>query len=312
MAARAAPRVSVLLPTHNRADVVGFAIQSALAQTYTHFELLVAGDGCTDSTSAVVSSFSDPRLTWLPLPKAPGVGYANRNRALRAASGELIAYLAHDDLWLPDHLQRLVACLDSTRAELAYSQAFDVAADGRLTVPIFDLTDPPTRQAWLTHYLGYLPMCAVIHRRDCLEKYGWWREDLLSGGDWDLWSRILQRGGDRNVAYLRLPTAFHFVANWRRQTPTWRTRLRRALRGLEAADLPELKLDLRAGPSEQAIVWRALQAAPLAWPSAIRRAAEIDSRRHAAYAYLPTNLLDRAARAYHRRRNPPPSQGLLE
>ena len=125
-----APRFTVLLPTHDRADVVGFAVRSVLAQTHIDFELLVVGDGCTDDTSSVISSFGDPRIRWFDLPKAPYSGYANRNLVLRQASGELIAYMSHDDLWLIDHLERMSELFEGDAVEWAYSRPLWIADDG--------------------------------------------------------------------------------------------------------------------------------------------------------------------------------------
>ncbi len=89
-----APRFSILLPTRDRPELLRLAIRSVLASTAPDFELLVVGDGASRDTAAVVASFSDARIKWFDLPKAPHMGYANRNVALRQAAGEFIAFAA--------------------------------------------------------------------------------------------------------------------------------------------------------------------------------------------------------------------------
>jgi glycosyltransferase involved in cell wall biosynthesis len=124
------PRFSVLLPAHNRADVLGFAIASVLEQSETDFELLIVADGCTDGTADIVASFADPRIRFFDLPKAPHLGYANRNVVLRQARGHLVAYAAHDDLMLPDHLALLGDLLEQNGVAWCYSRPLWVSTDG--------------------------------------------------------------------------------------------------------------------------------------------------------------------------------------
>src|SRR5918996_2260783 len=99
------PLVSVILAVHNREGSVARAIASVLEQTYRHLELIVVDDGSTDGTRAVVESFGGS-LTLVTQAHA-GV-YPARNRGLRHARGDLVAFIDSDDAWLPDKLEAQV------------------------------------------------------------------------------------------------------------------------------------------------------------------------------------------------------------
>lgn len=207
------PRFTVLLPTHNRADVIGFAILSILAQTEQDFELLVVGDGCTDGTADVVAAFEDRRIRWFDLEKAPHSGYANRNIALRQANGEFIAYAQHDDLMLPDHLALLGRAM-GPEIEWAYSRPLWVTTDGIVVPCGTNLTIPDE----LRHFLevrNTIPSNCVAHRRDCLERFGFWPEDIPRVADWLLWRTMVGSVGPDAIAYVPVGTSLHFSAAWK-------------------------------------------------------------------------------------------------
>lgn len=208
------PRFSVLLPTHNRADVLPFAIKSVLAQSERDFELLIVGDGCTDDTAAVVAQFDDTRIRWFDLPKAPYYGYANRNVALKQAQGTLIAFAAHDDLLFPDHLALLSRRLEEAGADWVYSRPLVASAQG-VVIPLSgNLHNPDELDAFLQDG-NFIPASCVLHRRSCLEESGYWPEDIPAAADWHLWRRMIEQGSRRNFAYEPVPTTVHFKAQWR-------------------------------------------------------------------------------------------------
>jgi glycosyltransferase involved in cell wall biosynthesis len=102
------PKVSVILPVHNRADVLPRAIGSVLDQELKDFELIVIDDGSTDASAGVAESFADARIRLISLDRNRG-GNAARNEGIRAASAPLIAFLDSDDRYLPNKLARVVA-----------------------------------------------------------------------------------------------------------------------------------------------------------------------------------------------------------
>lgn len=254
-----APRFTVLIPAHNRAEVIGFAIASVLNQSERDFEVLVVGDGCTDRTAEVVGGFADPRIRWFDLPKAPYYGYANRNIALRQATGEFVAFLGHDDLWLPDHLARLGEEMTRSKAEWAYSRPVWVTPDG-IAVPLaVDLRDPRELDFFLT-VGNCLPACCIVHTRDCFDKYGYWPENVPSAADWRLWVNIIEGGGRTRIAYCTVPTSLHFRAIWKTDANSGSSHLDTAL-ALQAQGFAwpnELKLAIPRDTLEQRVFWDAI------------------------------------------------------
>jgi glycosyltransferase involved in cell wall biosynthesis len=200
------PRVSVVLATYNWSSVLRFSIRSALAQTFRDFELLVVGDGCTDDSADVVRACGDPRVHWINLPANSGHQSAPNNEGLRRATGDVIAYLGHDDLWLPHHLAVSVQALDRTGADLAHTLVACVGPDDAFVWPSI-----PNRKRQL-----FSPPSGMVHRRSVTDAIGGWRDyrELKVTPDVELWRRA-RDAGYRFTFAPRL-TALKFPASWRK------------------------------------------------------------------------------------------------
>lgn len=112
-------KVSVIMPAHNRETFIRDSMDSVLAQTFTDFELIVVDDGSTDTTAAIVESYTDRRIRLIRQPNQ-GVSVA-RNTGLEAARGEFITFLDSDDLYYPDFLKTLYRLIQSNQTEMSFS-----------------------------------------------------------------------------------------------------------------------------------------------------------------------------------------------
>jgi glycosyltransferase involved in cell wall biosynthesis len=110
------PKVSVVLPTHNRADTIARAVHSVLDQTHANLELIVVDDCSGDETLTVLRTIDDARLKVLPLPDRQGVSGA-RNAGLGMCASHLIAFQDSDDVWMRSKLERQLAVLGSLKRE---------------------------------------------------------------------------------------------------------------------------------------------------------------------------------------------------
>jgi glycosyltransferase involved in cell wall biosynthesis len=201
------PSVTVIIPTYNWSSVLPYSIGSVLRQTFTDFELLVVGDGCTDDSGAVVRRVDDPRVKWINLPISTGHQSEPNNEGLRQARGQYIAYLGHDDLWLPHHLSCLVSVLEQG-ADLAYGVSLHIEPEGcgRSAGPPYEKYQPGM----------WIPPTSVIHRRSVTDHVGGWRyyRELDMHPDSELWLRAYTAA--YRFAFLPRLTAIKFTAATRR------------------------------------------------------------------------------------------------
>jgi len=131
----ASPKISVVIATYNRSRALAHAIESVFGQTFTDWELIVVGDGCTDDTAEVVARYAraDSRVRFVNLERNWGEQSAPNNVGRTLARARLIAYLSHDDFWLPHHLKACSEALAITRADLVLGTAANISfASGRL------------------------------------------------------------------------------------------------------------------------------------------------------------------------------------
>jgi len=123
------PLVSVIMPTHDRASLVVQAAQSVIGQTVPDWELIVVDDGSTDDTIERLEALAEPRLKLL---REPHIGNAARlrNIGVAASSGEYVAFLDSDDLWLPSKLELQLNALSGSTAAWCYADHELVSTGG--------------------------------------------------------------------------------------------------------------------------------------------------------------------------------------
>jgi len=182
------PRVSVIIPTRNRAALLAQALDSVFAQegigTEFEMDVVVVDDASTDTTADAVARYSSARH--IRLSKRQGVGNA-RNVGIEETAGTYVAFLDDDDLWLPQKLSLQAGALEAASGRgVAYSQLF-IASPGQKHV--FPQHGAPS--GTLFNHMLFVNLCvvpAVLVRREALTKVGGFGNDLLE--DYDMWLRL--------------------------------------------------------------------------------------------------------------------------
>ena len=189
------PMVSVIVPTHNRPEMLAAAIRSILDQTYPNVDIVIVNDAGEGVEDVVASLNRDGRITYVCHDRNRGLAAA-RNTGIRIARGKYIAYLDDDDLYYPDHLETLVTHLEMCGGKVAYTDA--CRAIQRMTdrgYVTINRETPDSRDFNRDQFLvsNYVPVLCFMHEKACLEETGHFDETLTSHEDWDLWIRMSRK-----------------------------------------------------------------------------------------------------------------------
>lgn len=181
------PFFSIIIPTYNRKSFLKHAVDSALKQTFQDFELIVIDDGSTDGTIDLIREYNDPRVRY-EFHKNNGPASA-RNRGLKKAKGEFIAFLDSDDQWVPQKLEKFHKSITQHPDIKIFHSEERWYREGKLH-------NPRKRHKKPSGYVypEVIKICcigistAVIHR-DVFKRVGTFDESMPACEDYDFWIR---------------------------------------------------------------------------------------------------------------------------
>ena len=204
--------VSVIIPTWNRARIIGQAIRSALNQTHPPLEILVCDDGSTDNTEEIVRAFENPKIVWLPIKRA-GRPAVPRNAGLRECRGEWVAFLDSDDEWAENKLEMQLAVARDRNVKAVCTNARRITPGSSHASTLVKMTEGALTLDKLLFRNAVVCSSVLLHR-SVIDFAGGFPEEvsLIAYEDYSLWLRVATRFEfyfiDRNlITYLEAPRA---------------------------------------------------------------------------------------------------------
>jgi glycosyltransferase involved in cell wall biosynthesis len=190
------PDVSVIIPTYNRARLIGKAVRSVLQQTYQDFEIIIVDDASTDNTDQIIKSCDDARIIYMKHKINRGASAA-RNTGIKNSRGKYIAFLDSDDEWLPQKLEKQIAVFDRSSNTVGAIYCFCYIENGLLgfTPSKKIWSDSKRGDVYNSLLKGWCPPSTslfILSAKVIIES-GLFDEDFPSFQDYDLWVRVSEK-----------------------------------------------------------------------------------------------------------------------
>lgn len=189
------PLVSAVIPTYNRADMVGGAIDSVLDQTYENVEVVVVDDGSSDDTWAVLQEYAERDDRVRPIQNETNQGIpTTMNRGVEDARGEFVGVFGDDDRWHPTKVEKQLAAFDQVGDEFCgvYTGGVIKTQDGDVVERVMSNRGGDLYPDVLVRNM-VLPHSSHLVRADCFEAVGGFDESFAIACDWDITIRLSKR-----------------------------------------------------------------------------------------------------------------------
>ncbi|MBI9051227.1 MAG: glycosyltransferase [Anaerolineaceae bacterium] len=186
------PEVSVIIPVYNSEKTICETIDSVLAQTYQDFEIIVVDDGSTDKSKELIQSYGSKAKY---IYQENGGQASARNTAIRASSGNILAFLDSDDLWLPQKLEKQLRAMSRQNTDWCYCDCEYFIDETEEVLGKYSDLLYPAKQGWVADKLilgNFIASPTPIVSRSLFEKAGYFDEsaEIKSREDWEEWIRI--------------------------------------------------------------------------------------------------------------------------
>ena len=180
--------VSIIMPSFNTASYIKESVQSVINQTYTNWELIIVDDCSTDNTDEILAQIEDNRIRYLKNERNSGAA-VSRNKALREARGQWIAFLDSDDLWMPEKLEKQIRFMKRNNYAFSYTNYEEIDVEGNKTG--VKITGP--RKITKTGMYNYCwPGCLTV-MYDAM-KVGFIQiEDIKKNNDYAMWLKVCRK-----------------------------------------------------------------------------------------------------------------------
>ena len=209
---RRQPLVSIMMPAYNVEKFIGQAIESVLVQSYTNWELIIVDDGSKDGTANVITRFQDKRIK--AISQLNGGESAARNTALKAVTGEYLAFLDADDVYLPNHLELTVKYLQNhPDRDAVYTDGQYCDQDGNPIQSLSSMRRGPFEGRIFDELIRASdvfgpPTCVVLRRSIITDHNLTFDPAIVIGPDWDFMTRYSEHA---QFGYIEQQTCFYRV-----------------------------------------------------------------------------------------------------